>query len=177
MKKNDVKIGETYFAKVSDKIARVRIDGENRHGGWDATNLETGKKVRIKSAQRLRSEVRGDQIEEKPKAGKGKKAEATARATNDATSDETVPVKKRRKAEGPKRVSALDAAAIVLEKAGKPMQCNEMIQAMAEQGLWSSPAGKTPAATLYSAILREIGNKGAESRFAKSDRGQFAFNK
>jgi len=57
MKKNEVKIGNTYTAKVSGKIARVRIDAESRHGGWDATNVETKKKVRIKSAQRLRSEA------------------------------------------------------------------------------------------------------------------------
>ncbi len=57
MKKNEVKIGSTYTAKVSGKIAKVRIDAESRHGGWDATNLGTKKKVRIKSAQRLRSEV------------------------------------------------------------------------------------------------------------------------
>ncbi len=57
MKKNEVKIGNTYTAKVSGKIAKVRIDAESRHGGWDATNVETKKKVRIKSAQRLRSEV------------------------------------------------------------------------------------------------------------------------
>ncbi len=57
MKKNEVQIGNTYAAKVSGKIAKVRIDAENRNGGWDATNIETKKKVRIKSAQRLRSEV------------------------------------------------------------------------------------------------------------------------
>ncbi len=57
MKKNEVRIGNTYTAKVSGKIARVCIDAESRHGGWDATNVETKKKVRIKSAQRLRSEV------------------------------------------------------------------------------------------------------------------------
>ncbi|MCC6910000.1 MAG: winged helix-turn-helix domain-containing protein [Phycisphaerales bacterium] len=57
MKKNEVQIGSTYTAKVSGKIAKVRIDAENRNGGWDATNLETKKKVRIKSAQRLRAEV------------------------------------------------------------------------------------------------------------------------
>ncbi len=57
MKKNEVKIGNTYTAKVSGKIAKVRIDAESRHGGWDATNLGTKKKVRIKSAQRLRSEA------------------------------------------------------------------------------------------------------------------------
>ena len=58
MKKNEVKIGSVYTAKVTNKVVQVRIDAENRHGGWDATNLETGKKVRIQSAQRLRGEVR-----------------------------------------------------------------------------------------------------------------------
>ncbi|MCL4199555.1 MAG: hypothetical protein KJZ69_18830 [Phycisphaerales bacterium] len=57
MKKNEVKIGNTYTARVSGKIAKVRIDAESRHGGWDATNVATKKKVRIKSAQRLRSEA------------------------------------------------------------------------------------------------------------------------
>ena len=31
-----------------------------------------------------------------------------------------------------------------------------MIDAMTTKGLWTSPGGKTPHATLYSAILREI---------------------
>ncbi|GEM_PF-177302 len=57
MKKNEIKVGNTYTAKVSGKIAKVRIDAENRNGGWDATNLDTNKKVRIKSAQRLRAEA------------------------------------------------------------------------------------------------------------------------
>ena len=47
MKRSDVKIGGVYTAKVSDKVVSVRIDAENPHGGWDATNLATGKKVRI----------------------------------------------------------------------------------------------------------------------------------
>jgi hypothetical protein len=51
-----------------------------------------------------------------------------------------------------------------------------MIEAMAKKGLWSSPGGKTPHATLYSAIIREISVKGKESRFKKTDRGNFAFN-
>lgn len=77
----------------------------------------------------------------------------------------------------PKHVSALDAAAEVLRKAGKPMRSQEMIAAMADQGLWTSPNGKTPHATLYAAILREIGTKGGKARFTKVDRGQFAFNR
>jgi hypothetical protein len=57
MKKNEVKVGGEYIAKVSGKLAQVRINRENPHGGWDATNLATKKDVRIKSAQRLRAEA------------------------------------------------------------------------------------------------------------------------
>jgi len=80
------------------------------------------------------------------------------------------------KVEKPKRVGALSAAAEVLKKAGKPMRAPEMITAMAEQKLWTSPSGKTPAATLYAAIIREIREKKGEARFKKVDRGQFAHN-
>jgi hypothetical protein len=85
---------------------------------------------------------------------------------------------KPKKADGeqkPKRVSALDAAAQVLKSAGKPMRAQELIAAMAEQNLWKSPAGKTPAGTLYAAMMREERDKGNASRFRKVDRGQFAF--
>jgi hypothetical protein len=54
------------------------------------------------------------------------------------------------------------------------MTCAEMITAMAEKGYWTSPGGKTPAATLYSAILREVQTKAAVSRFVKTERGKFA---
>lgn len=75
-----------------------------------------------------------------------------------------------------KKLSALDAAAQVLAASKEPMNSKEMIEAMAAKGLWSSPGGKTPHATLYSAILREIKTKGAESRFTKTERGKFASN-
>jgi hypothetical protein len=75
----------------------------------------------------------------------------------------------------PKRVSALDAAATVLKKAGKPMHAQELITAMADQGLWKSPGGKTPHATLYAAMMREERDKKGEARFRKVDRGQFEF--
>jgi hypothetical protein len=98
---------------------------------------------------------------------------------NQAVVDQAQAKAKREKKSGndkPKRVSAIDAAAQILQAAGKPMRSQELIAAMTEQGLWSSPAGKTPHATLYSAILREIGTKGDASRFAKVERGLFEFN-
>jgi hypothetical protein len=77
----------------------------------------------------------------------------------------------------PKKLSALDAAAQVLADAGQPMSCNEMVEAMSTKGLWTSPNGATPSATLYSAILRELKTKGKEARFVKTERGKFAAKK
>ncbi len=79
-----------------------------------------------------------------------------------------------KKEKDPGKLSALDAAAKVLAETGRPMTCQELIGAMAAKGYWSSPAGKTPAATLYSAMLRETTTKGEQARFVKAARGQFA---
>src|SRR6266849_6429045 len=90
------------------------------------------------------------------------------------------PVKtKAKKAKEPKakKTSALDAAARVLEEAGQPMTCTEMIEAMAAKAYWTSPKGATPAATLYSAVLRDIAAKGKDARFVKTERGKFGLAK
>ncbi len=119
------------------------------------------------------------------KKGSKKAASKTGAKPAEAktTSAKTTGRSRAKKAKGadrqrqPKRVSALDAAAQVLAKSEKPMRAQELIAAMAEQGLWKSPAGKTPHATLYAAMLREVAAKGTASRFRKVDRGLFASNK
>ena len=73
-----------------------------------------------------------------------------------------------------KKLSALDAAALVLREAGQPMSCPELIAQMAAQGYWTSPKGQTPASTLYAAIAREVKVKGSASRFVKTGPGRFA---
>jgi len=108
-------------------------------------------------------------------------ADAAALKTTDATSKEgkktKTPKAAKPKAEkAPGKLSAIDAAAKVLGESGTPMSTKEMIDAMAAKGYWTSPGGKTPAATLYSAILREVATKGGESRFVKTERGRFALN-
>jgi len=57
MRKAEIKIGGRYDAKVSGKIVPVRILSESMYGGWHAVNENTGRDVRIKSAQRLRRET------------------------------------------------------------------------------------------------------------------------
>ena len=50
-----------------------------------------------------------------------------------------------------------------------------MVEKMISTGLWKT-GGKTPAATIYAAILREIQTKGTAARFKKTDRGLFTLN-
>jgi hypothetical protein len=57
MKKHEVRVGSIYVAKVSGTLTRVRINQESRYGGWEGTNLATGRAVHIRSAARLRWEV------------------------------------------------------------------------------------------------------------------------
>ena len=82
-------------------------------------------------------------------------------------------------ATGGKRMGLVSAAIRVLEDAGgeAAMNCHELVKQATERGLWQPRTGKTPASTLYAAILREINEKGESSRFRKVARGRFALNK
>ncbi len=65
------------------------------------------------------------------------------------------------------KLSAIDAAAKVLGEAGRPMTCQEMIDAMAAKGYWHSPGGKTPARPfihLYFASRRSEATKPASPK-------------
>ena len=94
-----------------------------------------------------------------------KKTSATEKAAGKGKPDAVV-------VEG--KMSALDAAARVLSEARTAMTCQELIGVMAAKGYWSSPGGKTPAATLHAAISKEISTKGEASRFRKTAPGRFA---
>jgi hypothetical protein len=158
MKKADVKIGGEYCAKVTNKKVVVRIDAENASGGWDATNLATNKKVRIKTAGRLQGPARdAAPADETPKPRVRKRVDKT----------------KTEAPAGEKKLSCVGAALKVLSESEEPLSTKEMIETMEAKGYWSSPGGKTPHATLYSAILRDLA-KGDDSRFVKTDRGRFA---
>jgi HB1, ASXL, restriction endonuclease HTH domain len=52
----------------------------------------------------------------------------------------------------PKKLSALDAAAKVLAESKEPLNTRQMIEAMAKKGLWTSPGGATPWATLCTVV-------------------------
>ena len=58
MQKHNIKVGSTYIVKVSGTLAKVRLTREHPRGGWYGTNLATGREIRIRTAARLRSEVK-----------------------------------------------------------------------------------------------------------------------
>lgn len=53
MLKTQVKLNGIYFAKVSNRRVAVKILDTSPYGGWIATNLDTGRTIRIKSGGRL----------------------------------------------------------------------------------------------------------------------------
>lgn len=186
MKKNQIKIGRHYTAMVSHRMATVRIDAVNPNGGWDAKNITTGKAVRILTADRLRHETQGPAPKAavpatgstSTKAATGgtktrKAATSTRKAATSVNAASRPRGKRRASTTATKQASGLDAAVAVLAESGKPMTTKEIVDRMLATGLWTSK-GKTPAATIYSAIIREISLKGKASRFRKTGPGRFA---
>ena len=72
-----------------------------------------------------------------------------------------------------KKLSAVSAAARVLAETKQPMSCPELIAAMEARGYWTSPNGKTPAATLAAALQREIVVRKDQARFQKTGPGRY----
>jgi hypothetical protein len=70
-----------------------------------------------------------------------------------------------------RKPSGLDLAAKVLAEAGEPLAAKAIAERAIAAG-WKT-SGKTPHATLYAAIIREISKKGDAARFQKTDRGLF----
>jgi len=180
MKKNEITIGSTYTAKITNRVVPVRIDATNPHGGWDATNLATGNKVRIKSAAKLRGVYR-DTAKSEPAATPTNATRANTAATDakgeSEASTKATPAsnatraKRAAKPNKPKRVSGLDLAAKVLAEATEPLQAKAIAERAIAAG-WKT-SGKTPHATLYAAMIREIARTGDAARFKKTDRGLF----
>jgi hypothetical protein len=100
-----------------------------------------------------------------------KASQNTQAAPERTTTQEVAP--RGEETQAARKPGLLDAAILVLRETGQPMNTKEMVDAVLAKGIWSS-SGKTPAATLYSSILREIQKKGEDARFVKSERGKFA---
>ena len=123
--------------------------------------------AKVKAAEAAQDAASG--AAKAPEATKDASAK-TGRDTGDRGAKGGQPV-----AEGGKAMSLMDAAVNILSQGtGDPMRCKDIVDLAINRNLWAPRTGKTPASTLYAAILREIVTKGDASRFVKTERGKFA---
>ena len=111
-----------------------------------------------------------------PKTSKAKantKDQTTDRARCPATAAPAASAETTAPAAPEKKLSLLNAALEVLKSGEESLTTRQMVAAVKDRGLWTPGSGKTPEQTLYSAIMREIRDKGDASRFEKDARGHF----
>ena len=200
MSKATVQIGMVYSAKVGESVLPVRIDAPLGHGRYEGMDMHSGNKVKVAAAA-----IRGDgrtakqwHVEQMAKKGNAPAAASTDQKAQGALKEAAKvaskvlgvpvgvlrphkgkgrPAKSKPKAtKSERKPSGLDAAAKVLAEASEPLNTAEMVKRMLAKGLWKT-SGKTPAATIYAAIIREIATKGKDARFRKTARGKFELAK
>jgi hypothetical protein len=140
----------------------IRVVGKGRCECGQAYLVRGGKLTRI-------NETPNGCVKGLPEAATLKQAEQVK-----AEAKEAAPKAKRQRKDG--KMSGLDAAAQVLAEADEPLGCQEIVKRMLEKGLWETQ-GRTPHATIYSGLLRNLQKNGEASRFRKVDRGRFTVAK
>ena len=170
-KENTVRAGDRAYTKVGRNLVEVvvvdRIDST-----WKVKS-HTGRTFYARSVQTADGKPVTAFERADASAPSAKAATAAAPAKRAATPKAAAAPSP--KAVPQKGLGLLSAAAAVLERAGEAMSVKAMIEGAKAAGLWTPGAGKTPEQTLYSAIIREIKDKGDASRFRKEGRGRFAF--
>ena len=190
MSKAKIQVGLVYSAKVGEAILPVRIDKPLPGGRYQGLDMHGGKPVTVKAAA-IRGEGRTPkqwhltrQKAEQNVADVAAREAKLQRAAKDIGKVLGVPVGvvppeadgRGKPAKAQRRPSGLDAAVQVLAEAKTPLTAAEMVKRMLEGKLWQT-SGKTPAATIYAAIIREIAAKGRDARFDKVERGKFVLAK
>lgn len=128
-----------------------------------AMSKKSGKKA---STRKAHTKVVAEEAVPAPTAAEAVPAETAVAA-------EAKPKTRKKAVRADGTLSGLDAAAQVLAEAGQPLNAKAILERILAKGLWRT-GGKTPEATLYSAMLREMQKKGEQSRFAKAaERGKF----
>ena len=177
MNRTGIRAGDRAFVKVGRNLVEVRVAGK-AEGGWSVTS-RTGKAMTAKTLLTAEGEALVAHEADAPSPSKATKASApkaaAAKAATAKPAAARAAAEPSAKAVPRKGLSLLNAAAAVLERSDAPMSVRAMIAEAKSEGLWTPGAGKTPEQTLYSAIIREIKDKGEAARFRKDGRGLFAF--
>ena len=164
--KRKIEIGKVYSVKVGGSWLPVRVEKSLGHGRYEGASLPSGTKVKF-STDAVRGDGRTEadwKAQTTPKPGPALGAEEIAKAK----ASEKERAAKTKKAAKERKPSGLDAAIRVLREEGKPMNIADVVKVALEKGYWKT-GGKTPTATVYAAIIREIAAKGADSRFRRAE--------
>ena len=160
----EYKAGDRAFTKVGRNLVEVRVKGKAENG-WTVVT-RSGKTLTVKNLETHPGEAA---------ASDGKPAKATDAKPAKAAKPAAPKAKEAAEKDAPRKgLSLLSAAAAVLEKSDEPLSVKAIIAKAKESGLWTPGSGKTPEQTLYSAIIREMRDKGETARFRKEGRGLFA---
>lgn len=159
--------------KCGGPLAVVKADHKNGKVVYGCPKCD-GSQVEAKRAEAQR------QVTEKTdllkRAAEARQAKKQAKAEADQAKAERTGATAAVEAKTPRakgQMSGLDAAAKVLAEEGKPLDCKTIVERALAKGYWAT-GGKTPHATLYAAMLREIQAKGSAARFTKPVPGKFA---
>ena len=180
MNQNKIEAGKVYevtIGKNTTSVRVIRVDRRvNGQLAFECVNTKTDKSMLIADAARFVKEIKpsksilqtvGEAVGSILPKGKKAKTEAVTEA-------EDAPKKERAKTvreDG--TVSGIEAALIILRESGEPMNIKQIMEKINERQL-ARLAGKTPSATISSAIQRDIIKLGDESRFVKAGKGLFA---
>jgi len=181
--KRTVEVGKVYSCKLAGSYVPVRIDKAVGKGRYQGMSMTDGKPVKVHA-----KDIRGDgqtckdwHISKQPakenaattaEAAESQKASPVDDKKNRQSKTDKPAQSKPKATKAERKPSGLDAAAQVLAEAGEPLNTKVMVERMLAKGLWKTD-GKTPSATIYAAIIREIAVKGIASRFRKVERGKF----
>jgi hypothetical protein len=171
-----VKVGLVYSAKVGSSWLPVRIDKSLGHGRYQGASMPSGTKLTVPTTA-----IKGDgqtveqwekqntpKPDETPAPAAAPTADGGAGSKKSAAAEQPAKAKKERKTAGPRK-SLANAAVLVLADAKEPMNAKAIVEKATADGLYEPGKGKTPHATLYSAMLREA--RETDGRFQKTHRG------
>jgi len=173
--KKPTAIGSVMKKVAAEDAAKAKARGSARPAVHEGTVTRSdGKPVKVSVPPRDEDAAKAPTTPAPAKGGK--KAKAGPKTKPNAAPGNDAPKAKKEKApKPPKKPSGLDLAAKVLAEAGEPLAAKAIAERAIAAGWVTS--GKTPHATLYAAMIREIASKGDAARFRKTDRGLFAAGK
>ena len=157
MKAKSIILGTTYHITL----------GRNEVLGEVVEETETGWNVRLTASDKVIKVNNPDRFIRKARMIPTTQNEVVV----ETQAQDVIEPEKPQREEG---ISAINAAHRVLVEIGTPLNVRQIAEAAIERGYCPNLKGKTPQATISSALQRDITRKGSASRFYKAGKGQYA---